>query len=142
MIQAHRFCSVLLGHGYVPLASSYTRYASHTPLSSYIRLYPRATHSQTLSSHALLPSHHLCYTHMLHRSRFLSFVVIVPTVVSVFIYQRFSNLPLELVGALHSNLEEDLGWSQQMHESEDGVVAGKDCSSDKSEFRSLQVGDK
>ena len=32
----------------------------------------------------------------------------------IFLHKRFSNLPLELVGALHSNLEEDLGWSQQV----------------------------
>jgi hypothetical protein len=37
----------------------------------------------------------------------------------VMLHRRFSNLPLELVGALHANLEEDLGWAKSVHESDD-----------------------
>lgn len=47
----------------------------------------------------------------------------------VLLHKRFSNLPIQLVGALHVNLEEDLGWAQHNHESDD---------SEQNEFRSMQ----
>jgi len=57
----------------------------------------------------------------------------------VLLHKRFSNLPLELVGALHANLEEDLGWAQQKHEADDGdYTSDKRTESDKGDFRALQ----
>lgn len=47
----------------------------------------------------------------------------------VLLHKRFSNLPIQLVGPLHLNLEEDLGWAQHNHESDD---------SEQNDFRSLQ----
>ena len=47
----------------------------------------------------------------------------------VLLHKRFSNLPIQLVGPLHINLEEDLGWAQHNHESDD---------SEQNDFRSLQ----
>ena len=47
----------------------------------------------------------------------------------VFLHKRFSNLPIQLVGNLHINIEEDLGWAQHNHESDDCV---------QNEFRSMQ----
>mmetsp|Transcript_14112 Transcript_14112/g.13643 ORF Transcript_14112/g.13643 Transcript_14112/m.13643 type:complete len:346 (+) Transcript_14112:89-1126(+) len=47
----------------------------------------------------------------------------------VMLHKRFSNLPIQLVGPLHLNLEEDLGWAQHNHESDD---------SEQNNFRSLQ----
>jgi hypothetical protein len=38
------------------------------------------------------------------------------------LHKRFSNLPLQLVAALHANLEEDLGWAKHNHESNDKEV--------------------
>ena len=110
---------MLLAHGPAPLVSFFTRYALATTTCAHF-LFSWPTR---FSSHI---SRVTCYT-----------------LPYIFLYQRFSNLPLELVGALHSNLEEDLGWSQQMHESDDGVVGGKvkdsASASDHNEFRSLQV---
>lgn len=45
------------------------------------------------------------------------------------LHKRFSNLPIQLVGPLHINLEEDLGWAQHNHESDD---------SEQNDFRSMQ----
>lgn len=47
----------------------------------------------------------------------------------ILLHKRFSNLPIQLVGPLHINLEEDLGWAQHNHESDD---------SEQNDFRSLQ----
>ena len=47
----------------------------------------------------------------------------------VLLHKRFSNLPIQLVGPLHINLEEDLGWAQHNHESDD---------SEQNDFRSMQ----
>lgn len=47
----------------------------------------------------------------------------------VFLHKRFSNLPIQLVGSLHINLGEDVGWAQHNHESDDCV---------QNEFKSMQ----
>ena len=47
----------------------------------------------------------------------------------VFLHKRFSNLPIQLVGPLHINLEQDVGWAQHNHESDD---------SEQNNFRSMQ----
>lgn len=51
----------------------------------------------------------------------------------LFLHQRFSNLPLELIGHLHRNLDEDLGWAQQLHDADSDGGA-----QEISEFKSLQ----
>ena len=48
-------------------------------------------------------------------------------------HARFSNLPLQLIGVLHRNLLEDLGWSQRQRESE-----GVSINSDSFNFASVQ----
>ena len=56
-------------------------------------------------------------------------------VTGIFVHQRFSNLPLELISHLHRNLDEDLGWAQQLHNSDsDGNAAAQEAS----DFKSLQ----
>lgn len=47
----------------------------------------------------------------------------------VLLHKRFSNLPIQLVGPLHINLEQDVGWAQHNHESDD---------SEQNDFRSMQ----
>tara|TARA_A100001015_G_C15027926_1_gene731503 strand:+ start:668 stop:1735 length:1068 start_codon:yes stop_codon:yes gene_type:complete len=42
----------------------------------------------------------------------------------VLMHRRFANLPLELIGHLHRNLNEDLGWAQALDESVDGSGDG------------------
>ena len=42
----------------------------------------------------------------------------------VLMHKRFANLPLELIGHLHRNLNEDLGWAQALDESVDGSGDG------------------
>lgn len=37
----------------------------------------------------------------------------------ILLHQRFSNLPIELIGPLHRNLEEDLSWAQTKTHSDD-----------------------
>ena len=55
-------------------------------------------------------------------------------VTGIFLHQRFSNLPLELIAHLHRNLDEDLGWAQQLHDSNSDGNAAQEIS----EFKSLQ----
>lgn len=55
-------------------------------------------------------------------------------VTGIFLHQRFSNLPLELIAHLHRNLDEDLGWAQQLHDSDSDGNAAQEIS----EFKSLQ----
>lgn len=38
----------------------------------------------------------------------------------VLLHRRFANTPIELVGHLHRNLEEDLGWAKSLDDSVDG----------------------
>lgn len=40
------------------------------------------------------------------------------------IHKRFTNLPLELIGHLHKNLDEDLGWAKSMEGCSDGSGDG------------------
>lgn len=35
------------------------------------------------------------------------------TTTGMLLHRRFTNLPIELIGALHRNLEEDISWAQQ-----------------------------
>jgi hypothetical protein len=37
----------------------------------------------------------------------------------ILLHKRFTNLPIQLVGALHRNLEEDISWAQQQASDED-----------------------
>eukprot|EP01032_Pedospumella_encystans_P010243 gene10243-11992_t len=39
------------------------------------------------------------------------------------LHKRFTNLPIQLVGALHRNLEEDISWAQQQASDEDDDLA-------------------
>jgi len=55
-------------------------------------------------------------------------------VTGIFIHQRFANLPLELISHLHKNLDEDLGWAQQLHASNSDGNAAQEAS----DFKSLQ----
>jgi len=50
------------------------------------------------------------------------------------IHERFFNLPLELIGPLHRNLEEDLGWAQQLHDADNDSVSASEAE----EFKTLQ----
>ena len=42
------------------------------------------------------------------------------TQTGVLLHRRFANLPIELVGHLHRNLDEDLGWAKSLDDSVDG----------------------
>lgn len=55
-------------------------------------------------------------------------------VTGIFLHQRFSNLPLELISHLHRNLDEDVGWAQQLHDTDTDGNAAQEAS----EFKSLQ----
>jgi hypothetical protein len=55
-------------------------------------------------------------------------------VTGIFLHQRFANLPLELIRHLHRNLDEDLGWAQQLHNSDSDGNAAQEAS----DFKSLQ----
>jgi len=43
------------------------------------------------------------------------------------LHKRFTNLPIQLVGALHRNLEEDVSWAQQQASDEDDELALDEC---------------
>jgi hypothetical protein len=55
----------------------------------------------------------------------------------VLLHQRFSNLPPQLIGHLHRNLNEDLGWAQGLSESNDGSGDGSSAE-DHSVFKALK----
>lgn len=48
------------------------------------------------------------------------------------LHKRFTNLPIQLVGALHRNLEEDVSWAQQQASDEDDELALDECESSSS----------
>jgi len=53
--------------------------------------------------------------------------------VGVMLHQRFTNLPIQLIPSLHSNLLEDIGWARKLKEGDEGSEGGSYL-----EFKSLQ----
>jgi hypothetical protein len=56
------------------------------------------------------------------------------------LHKRFTNLPIQLVGALHRNLEEDVSWAQQQATDDDEEVVESTSSSGQKASKSNQGG--